>query len=96
MVTVPVDPLHAPTNLAPGDRVDVWATPSDGAQTASVSPVLALGSVLVVAAGGEDVGLGGEIAVVLEVPADQVHIVVAAVRAGSIDLAAVPMTAALS
>jgi hypothetical protein len=93
MVTVAVDPLHAPTELAPGDRVDVWATQSDGAQTVSAPPLLALASVLVVAAGGEDVGLGGEIAVVLEVPADQVHIVVAAVRTGSIDLAAVPMSA---
>jgi Flp pilus assembly protein CpaB len=94
MVTVPVDPLHAPTDLASGDRVDVWATQNDGAQTTSAPPVLALASVLVVSADHEDVGMGGEIAVVLEVPADQVSVVVAAVRAGSIDLAAVPMTAA--
>ena len=93
-VTVPVDPLHAPVGLAAGDRVDVWATPTDPADTglAPAAPALVLPQVLVVAADREALGVGGEIPVVLEVPTAQVPPLVLALRTGDIDLTAVPIT----
>ena len=88
-VTVPVDPLHAPPGLLPGDRVDVWSSPreSDGAE-----PALVLSGASVHAVPGGDVGLGGEIGVVLAVPAADVGTLVAAARGGVVDLVAVPLT----
>ena len=94
-VTVPVDPLHAPVDLAPGDRVDVWATASDPSTAPggiAPAPALVLPHLLVVTADRESVGLGGEIAVVLEVPVANVGALVQAMRAGVIDLTAVPIT----
>lgn len=95
-VTVPVDPLHAPVTLAAGDRVDVWATATDaqatGLDPASTAPTLVLPGVLVVAADREALGVGGEIPVVLQVPTAQVALLVQALRAGVIDLTAVPIT----
>ena len=88
-VTVPVDPLHAPVGLVAGDVVDAWATPR--ADTASaVDAVLVLGSLTVAAVSVEALGLGGELGVVLEVPAADVARVVAAARGGVLDLVAVP------
>ena len=37
-------------------------------------------------------GVGGEIAVVIEVPQGEVSVAVAAIRSGVVDLAAVPIT----
>ena len=97
VVTIGVDPLHAPIDLASGDRVDVWSTPdSDAVELSAVpsdvdsveGPTLVLGSVLV-----EDVApdaMGRELAIVVRVSPDQVQDLVAAARAGSIDLVAVP------
>lgn len=93
-VTFPVDPLHAPVDLAAGDRVDVWATLTDGGQTPAAPPVLVLPRVLVVSADRESVGVGGEIAVVVEVPESEVSTAVSAIRSGVVDLAAVPITEA--
>ena len=93
-VTFPVDPLHAPVDLAAGDRVDVWATLTDGGQTSAAPPVLVLPRVLVVSADRESVGVGGEIAVVVEVPESEVSTAVSAIRSGVVDLAAVPITEA--
>lgn len=90
-VTIPIDPLHAPIDLAAGDRVDVWATATDGGQTAALPPALVLAGVLVVSADRESVGVGGEIAVVIEVPESQVSTAIAAIRSGVVDLAAVPI-----
>ena len=95
IVTVGVDPLHAPIDLAAGDRVDVWTTP-DPVDTLTVpsdvdsvdGPRLVLESVLV-----EDVApdaMGRELAIVVRVRPDQVEDLVAAARAGVIDLVAVP------
>lgn len=84
-VTVPVDPLHAPPALQPGDRVDVWSSPADG----SGPPLLVLAAVPVASASPEQ-GLGGEIGVVLDVPMDDVAGIVAAARSGVVDLVAVP------
>lgn len=91
-VTIPVDPLHAPIDLTSGDRVDVWATATDGGSTSIAPPVLVLPRALVVSADRESVGVGGEIAVVIEVPQGEVSVAVAAIRSGVVDLAAVPIT----
>lgn len=88
-VTVPVDPLHAPVTLSPGDRVDIWASSTDGAAT--LPPTLVLADIPVVSADREAVGVGGEIAVVLQIPADDVGELVSAMRGGVIDLSAVPI-----
>lgn len=87
-VTVPVDPLHAPPSLLPGDAVDVWASAEgDGLAV----PTLVLAHAVVSGVADVDVGLGGEIGVVLEVAPDRVADVVAATRAGAVDLVAVPL-----
>ncbi len=89
-VTVAVEPLHAPAGLAPGDRVDVWSTPSgtDGGMSS-----LVLASVPVIGVGLDDVGLGGSFGVTLRVPADRVGDVVRAGRGFVVDLVAVPIDA---
>ena len=90
-VTVPVDALHVPAALTAGDRVDVWATPSDGGR-ATAPPALVLSAVSVVSADRENVGVGGDLGVVLDVPVDAVGPLIAAMRAGVVDLTAVPIT----
>ncbi len=87
-VTIPVDPLHAPPGLQSGDMVDVWSSPRENEPGA---PVLVLPAVTVAAVAAEDVGLGGEIGVVLDVPAESVSAVVLAARSGVVDLVAVPL-----
>jgi hypothetical protein len=88
-VTVPVEPLHAPVDLAPGERVDVWATAGVDLGVAPV-PELVLEGVLVSEVAVDGVGLGGEYGVVLEiVPADAAPLLAAA-RSGGIDLVRVP------
>ena len=94
-VTVPVDPMHAPVDLQPGDVVDVWSTPRDpsGADPGQdLSPRLVLAAVTIAAAGGDALGIGGELGVVLDVPQERVPDLVTAVRAGATDLVAVPIT----
>ena len=88
-VTVPVDPLHAPVGLVAGDVVDAWVTPRADTSSA-VDAGLVLGSLTVAAVAVEAVGLGGELGIVLEVPAADVARVVAAARGGVLDLVAVP------
>ncbi len=93
-VTVPVDPMHAPAGLQSGDIVDMWSTSRDSASADAqprAVPVLVLAAVRVTALAGGDVGISGELGVVLEVPADDVSEVVAASRAGVTDLVAVPL-----
>ena len=94
-VTVPVDPLHAPVALQEGDIVDVWSMPRpDSASAEGRAPVLVLPAAVVASLAADAIGIGGEIAVVLEVPTDVVASVVAATRSGVIDLVAVPATGA--
>ena len=92
LVTLPVDPLHAPVNLATGDIVDIWSTPAEVAGGITAKPVLVFSRVTVAEAAVDAVGIGGEIAVVVEVPADGAAQLVAAARSGLIDLVAVPIT----
>ena len=89
-VTIAVDPLHAPVDLAAGDIVDVWATPSTGGQATGV-PVLVLPKVLVLQSSPDALGVAGQLAVVIEVPEPQVSDVVTAVRGGQVDLVEVPL-----
>ncbi len=88
-VTVPVEPLHAPVDLAPGERVDVWAT--DGADLGTVPvPELVLEGVLVSEVAVDGVGLGGEYGVVLQIDPRDAAALLAAARSGGIDLVRVP------
>ena len=93
-VTVAVDPLHCPADLQPGDLVDVWSTPRDlgtagGPVEPSTAPVLP--GVTVTSVSFDQLGIGGEVGVVLAVPQDQVSAVVGALRSGVIDLVSVPL-----
>ena len=91
LVTLPVDPLHAPVGLAPGDVVDLWSTPADVSTGAVAAPALVLAHVMIANVSAETVGIGGEIAVVVEVPADSADPVISASRSGMLDLVAVPI-----
>ncbi|MEX1210462.1 MAG: hypothetical protein WEA35_06255 [Candidatus Nanopelagicales bacterium] len=91
-VTVPVEPLHAPVDLAPGELVDVWST--EGGDLGVVPrPTLVLESVLVSQVAVDGVGLGGEYGVVLEIDPRAAAALIAAVRSGGIDLVRVPVVA---
>lgn len=90
-VTLPVDPLHAPVGVQPGDIVDVWATARESAGSLAAAPVAALTGARVAALTTDAIGVGGELGIVLEVPAPQVSAVVSAARSGVIDLVAVPV-----
>ena len=90
-VTVPVEPLHAPADLLPGERVDVWATASDDL-AAPTPPRLVLASALVASVSSDAVGFGGEYGVVLEVAPEAISDLLDAVRSGAIDLVRVPVT----
>lgn len=93
-VTLPIDPLHAPVDLAPGALVDVWWTAGDGTGAADSSavglgPALVRPAALVADLTADALGLGGEIAVVLEVPSSEIAPLVRAARSGRLDLVAV-------
>lgn len=89
LVTVAVDPLHAPANLQRGHKVDVWST----ARVESVvsAPALVLPKVLVADVPAVDQrGITASVGVTLDVPVDQVPQLIAALRAGDVDLVRVP------
>lgn len=89
-VTIAVDPLHAPVDLAAGDVVDVWATPTNGGQSTG-APSLVLARALVLQSSPDALGVAGQLAVVIEVPTQQVTSIVTAVRTGQVDLVEVPL-----
>lgn len=91
-VTVPVEPLHAPVDLAPGERVDVWATDASDLGAIPV-PELVLERVLVSQVAVDGVGMGGEYGVVLEIDPRDAAALLAAARSGGIDLVRVPAVA---
>jgi hypothetical protein len=91
LVTVAVDPLHAPPGLARGERVDVYVTPKDGVSLGgdgvTVLPSLVLAGVVVADPGAVDpAGASGQVGVVLDVAAKDADRAVAAARAGDVDL----------
>jgi hypothetical protein len=88
-VTVPIEPLHAPVDLSPGERVDVWST--EDADLGAVSrPRLVLEGALVTDVAVDGVGLGGEYGVVLRVAPGEASALLTAVRSGGTDLVRVP------
>jgi hypothetical protein len=91
LVTVPVDPLHAPPGLARGERVDVYVSPKDGTSVGqdgvTVLPTLVLSGALVADPGSVDTaGTTSQIGVVLDVAAKDADRAVAAARGGDVDL----------
>ncbi len=90
LVTIPVEPIHAPADLAHGDIVDVYVSPRDAASSGGTSR-LALPDVVVSQVAPEADSATGEIAVVLEVAAAQANAVVTASRSGVLDLVRVPV-----
>jgi hypothetical protein len=91
LVTVPVDPLHAPPGLARGERVDVYVSPKDGASVGqdgiTVLPTLVLAGALVADPGSVDTaGTSSQIGIVLDVAAKDADRAVAAARGGDVDL----------
>lgn len=92
-VTVPVAPLHAPADLAPGDRVDMWSTPRADLGVPT-DPELVLANVLIAQIFSEARGFEGDFAVVVEVLPDQAADVLRASRGGGVDLVRVPLRVA--
>jgi hypothetical protein len=91
VITLPVEPLHAPVGLITGDRVDIWFTPD---QSSMPGPSrLVESSALVSAIAADSIGVGGEIGVAISVPQARAEAIIAAVRGGVIDLVAVPIEA---
>lgn len=92
LVSVPVDPLHAPAKLAVGDVVDVWVTATDvgGSVATDTAPALVLGDVVVTAISTDGVGFAGGWGVELAIPQEHVAGVVEAGRTGVVDLVTVP------
>lgn len=95
IVTVGVDPLHAPIELASGDRVDIWSTPSDSPMSGPVSavdaisgPTRVLENVVIETVSADP--MGRQLAVVVRVAPEDVATLVQASRAGVIDLVSVP------
>ena len=96
-VTLPIEPLHAPADLAAGDRVDVWSTPDPSrafGSDAVVRPILVLPNALVASIDVDARGFAGDYGVVVEVAPDQAESLLTAVRGGLIDLVRVPLGAA--
>jgi Flp pilus assembly protein CpaB len=89
LVTVPVEPMHAPVDLGAGSVVDVWVTAEGDIGGAGTSE-LVLERVRVDAVAADADGVSGTIAVVLEVSTRDAPALIAAVRSGALDLVAVP------
>lgn len=85
LVTVGVEPLHAPVGLAAGDVVDVWASAAD-----TGAARLVRSAVLVHEVAAELDGASGRLAIVLEVPPTDVGALVGAGHGSVLDLVLVP------
>lgn len=90
LVTIPVDALHAPTDLERGHRVDVWSTPV--IESVISAPQLVLANLFVAQVPSLDErGISSSLAVTLEVPVEAVGAVIAALRSGDVDIVRVPV-----
>jgi hypothetical protein len=87
-VTIPVDPLHMPADLRRGHRVDLWSSPE--IESVLAAPILVMPGLVVMSAPSAERALSSTVPVTVDVPVDQVPIVLAAVRSGLIDLVRVP------
>ncbi len=85
LVTIAVDPLHAPPGLARGERVDVYVTPSDAA-TGVTEPMLVLSGALVADPGSPDASGSGQLGIVVDVPIAETVKAVQAARGGQVDV----------
>lgn len=89
LVTIPVDALHAPTDLERGHRVDVWSTPV--IESVISAPQLVLSNLFVSQVPSVDErGISSSLGITLEVPVEAVGAVIAALRAGEVDVVRVP------
>jgi hypothetical protein len=88
LVTIAVDPLHMPADLRRGHRVDLWSTPE--VESVLAAPLLVMSGLIVMDVPSQERSLASTVAVTVEVPVDQVQIVISAVRSGLIDLVRVP------
>lgn len=88
-ITIAVEPLHAPVGLAPGDRVDIWATPRDASAPGPAAKVET--SAIVTSMSVDSMGIGGEIGVAVRIPDSHAQALVTAMRGSVIDLVAVPI-----
>lgn len=91
VITLPVEPLHAPVGLIAGDRVDIWFTP-DQSSVPGLSRLVEP-SALVSAVAADSIGVGGEIGVAISIPQARAEAIITALRGGVIDLVAVPIEA---
>lgn len=85
LVTIAVDPLHAPPGLARGERVDVYVTPSD-TSAGPMTPMLMLSGALVADPGGADASGSGQVGVVVDVSTSDAAKAVEAARGGQVDV----------
>lgn len=91
VITLPIEPLHSPVGLRPGDRVDIWATSEESAIPGASR--LVESSAVVAAIAADSMGVGGEIGVAIEIPEERAEALISAVRGGVIDLVSVPIQA---
>jgi hypothetical protein len=91
VITLPIEPLHSPVGLLPGDRVDIWATAEDSSLPGASR--LVESSAVVTAIATDSMGVGGEIGVAVEIPEERAEALISAVRGGVIDLVSVPIEA---
>lgn len=88
-VSVPVRAGHLP-QVSPGEKVDVWMTPSlDG--FALPGPATLIIPSAVIAAAPEFIDSGMDTSVTVLIAQDQVQVLVQAMRDGLIDLVAIPV-----
>jgi hypothetical protein len=90
-ITIAVEPLHAPVALAPGDRVDIWATPRESSVPGPAAKVET--AAIVTSMSSDSMGVGGEVGVAVRVPDTHAQALVTAIRGSVIDLVAVPIEA---
>ena len=92
LVTIPVDALHAPSDLERGHRVDLWSTPV--IESVISTPQLVLSNLFVAQVPSLDErGISSNLGITLEVPIEAVGAVIAALRAGDVDVVRVPAVA---
>lgn len=89
LVTIPVDALHAPTDLERGHRVDLWTTPV--IESVISTPQLVMSNLFVAQVPSVDErGISSTLGITLEIPVEAVGAVIAALRSGDVDVVRVP------
>jgi hypothetical protein len=94
VVTLPVLRNQMPSDLAAGDRVDVYVVERDGGGAPAAPPEQVLAAVSVASVDADGGAFGGtslEVGVALAVPDDEVPVLVAAQAKGTVTLVDVPV-----